>query len=86
MELLKLEKIKDGKYLKNYELTYRNKIGLHYIKPFYFHIASSSLMYLTFIHSIIYLTIYIVNYYYKYFLYSIFFIYMILYTKKGWYI
>ena len=27
MELLKLEKIKDGKYLKNYELTYRNKIG-----------------------------------------------------------
>mgnify|MGYP001077524203 FL=1 len=27
MELLKLEKIKDGRYLKNYELTYRNKIG-----------------------------------------------------------
>ena len=22
-----MEKIKDGKYLKNYELTYRNKIG-----------------------------------------------------------
>ncbi|MEZ3508450.1 MAG: NUDIX hydrolase [Lachnospiraceae bacterium] len=27
MELLKLEKIKDGRYLKNYELTYRNKVG-----------------------------------------------------------
>ena len=27
MELLKLEKIKDGRYLKNYELTYRNKAG-----------------------------------------------------------
>lgn len=27
MELLKFEKIKDGRYLKNYELTYRNKIG-----------------------------------------------------------
>lgn len=27
MELLRLEKIKDGKYLKNYELTYKNKIG-----------------------------------------------------------
>ena len=27
MELLKLQKIKDGKYLKNYELTYRNKVG-----------------------------------------------------------
>lgn len=27
MELLKLEKIKDGRYLKNYELTYRNKSG-----------------------------------------------------------
>lgn len=27
MKLLKLEKIKDGKYLKNYELTYLNKVG-----------------------------------------------------------
>lgn len=27
MECLKLEKVKDGKYLKNYELTYRNKAG-----------------------------------------------------------
>ena len=27
MKLLKLEKVKDGKYLKNYELTYRNKAG-----------------------------------------------------------
>jgi len=27
MELLKFEKVKDGKYLKNYELTYRNKAG-----------------------------------------------------------
>lgn len=27
MELLKLEKVKDGKYLKNYEITYRNKSG-----------------------------------------------------------
>jgi len=27
MEFLKLEKIRDGKYLKNYELTYRNKSG-----------------------------------------------------------
>ncbi len=27
MELLKFQKVKDGKYLKNYELTYRNKIG-----------------------------------------------------------
>lgn len=27
MELLKLDKIKDGRYLKNYELTYRNKAG-----------------------------------------------------------
>lgn len=27
MELLKLEKIKDGRYLKNYELTYSNKAG-----------------------------------------------------------
>lgn len=27
MELLKMEKVKDGKYLKNYELTYRNKAG-----------------------------------------------------------
>lgn len=27
MELLKLEKIKDGRYLKNYELTYKNKTG-----------------------------------------------------------
>jgi ADP-ribose pyrophosphatase len=27
MELLKMEKVKDGKYLKNYELTYRNKVG-----------------------------------------------------------
>lgn len=27
MELLKMEKVRDGKYLKNYELTYRNKSG-----------------------------------------------------------
>ncbi|WWR14559.1 NUDIX hydrolase [Lachnospiraceae bacterium JLR.KK008] len=27
MKLLKLEKIKDGKYLKNYEITYLNKAG-----------------------------------------------------------
>lgn len=27
MELLGMEKVKDGKYLKNYELTYRNKAG-----------------------------------------------------------
>ena len=27
MEFLKLEKVKDGKYLKNYEITYRNKSG-----------------------------------------------------------
>ena len=27
MELINLEKVKDGKYLKNYELTYLNKVG-----------------------------------------------------------
>lgn len=27
MELLGMKKVKDGKYLKNYELTYRNKAG-----------------------------------------------------------
>ena len=27
MEFIKFEKVKDGKYLKNYELTYRNKKG-----------------------------------------------------------
>lgn len=27
MELIKLEKVKEGKYLKNYELTYLNKVG-----------------------------------------------------------
>ena len=27
MELIHLEKVKDGKYLKNYELTYHNKAG-----------------------------------------------------------
>lgn len=27
MEFIKFEKVKDGKYLKNYELTYRNKAG-----------------------------------------------------------
>ena len=27
MELLRLEKVKDGKYIKNYELTYLNKAG-----------------------------------------------------------
>lgn len=27
MEFLGMEKVKDGKYLKNYELTYRNKAG-----------------------------------------------------------
>ncbi|MCI9337567.1 MAG: NUDIX hydrolase [Lachnospiraceae bacterium] len=27
MEFMKFEKVKDGKYLKNYELTYRNKAG-----------------------------------------------------------
>ena len=27
MEFIRLEKVKDGKYLKNYELTYLNKVG-----------------------------------------------------------
>ena len=27
MKLLRLEKVHDGKYLKNYELTYLNKVG-----------------------------------------------------------
>ena len=27
MKFIKLEKVKDGKYLKNYELTYENKVG-----------------------------------------------------------
>ena len=27
MQFIKLEKVKDGKYLKNYELTYLNKAG-----------------------------------------------------------
>lgn len=27
MELINFTKVKDGKYLKNYELTYRNKAG-----------------------------------------------------------
>ena len=27
MKMIKMEKVKDGKYLKNYELTYRNKAG-----------------------------------------------------------
>lgn len=27
MELLKVEKVRDSKYLKNYEITYKNKIG-----------------------------------------------------------
>lgn len=27
MQFLKFEKVKDGKYLKNYEITYRNKVG-----------------------------------------------------------
>ena len=27
MKFIKLEKVKDGKYLKNYELTYINKAG-----------------------------------------------------------
>ena len=27
MKLLHMEKVKDGKYLKNYELTYQNKAG-----------------------------------------------------------
>ena len=27
MKLLHMEKVKDGKYLKNYELTYCNKAG-----------------------------------------------------------
>ena len=27
MEFIKFEKVRDGKYLKNYELTYRNKAG-----------------------------------------------------------
>lgn len=27
MKLLHMEKVKDGKYLKNYELTYLNKAG-----------------------------------------------------------
>ena len=27
MKFIKLEKVKDGKYLKNYEITYLNKAG-----------------------------------------------------------
>ena len=27
MKLIKMEKVRDGKYLKNYELTYENKAG-----------------------------------------------------------
>lgn len=27
MKFLRFEKVKDGKYLKNYEITYRNKVG-----------------------------------------------------------
>ena len=27
MKLIKMEKVKDGRYLKNYELTYENKAG-----------------------------------------------------------
>ena len=27
MKLIKLEKVRNGKYLKNYELTYQNKAG-----------------------------------------------------------
>ena len=27
MKLIKMEKVKDGRYLKNYELVYRNKAG-----------------------------------------------------------
>ena len=27
MKLLHMEKVKDGKYLKNYELVYQNKAG-----------------------------------------------------------
>lgn len=27
MEFLRFEKVKDGKYLKNYEITYQNKVG-----------------------------------------------------------
>ena len=27
MKLIKFEKVRDGKYLKNYELTYLNKLG-----------------------------------------------------------
>lgn len=27
MDFLRFEKVKDGKYLKNYEITYRNKVG-----------------------------------------------------------
>ena len=27
MQLIKMEKVKDGRYLKNYELTYENKAG-----------------------------------------------------------
>ncbi len=27
MELIRFEKVKDGKYLKNYEITYLNKLG-----------------------------------------------------------
>lgn len=27
MELINFQKVRDGKYLKNYELTYRNKVG-----------------------------------------------------------
>ena len=27
MQFIKLEKVKDGRYLKNYEITYQNKAG-----------------------------------------------------------
>ena len=27
MKLIKMEKVKDGRYLKNYELVYQNKAG-----------------------------------------------------------
>lgn len=27
MELLRIEKVRDSKYLKNYEITYKNKIA-----------------------------------------------------------
>ena len=32
MKFIKMEKVKDGRYLKNYELTYENKAGKEKIR------------------------------------------------------